>query len=323
MNIKIEDVVPFGDVLRALFIANYTGIIGLDVDYKNPWVSATFDIQKKTVNDMVGTLGMKKLNKGETVKRDKFMDDELPLTVTLDYVIGKCISAGTLTDTKNSFGLAAFNKAVRDRNIGNFHTSWEITWARINATGNAAALDAKGFTTAMQTSFKDLHDNAWAMNTTKIDLSQDINTLSTGNKVIVDTFLTTCMGCIKAGRTYAKSIGDKDLAKRFTFNGIKKSVEPTEKKKPRKLGVLEFKSRVFATNVPEKHIMQFTLETKGVTVKVCRQNLKTGVCSTGTTLVMGEMLEVVKNDIPGTGEFIVVSNSSNKKAFVTYLKISV
>lgn len=322
-NIKIEDVVPFGNVLRALFIANYDGIIALDVDFTNPWITDTFDIQKQAVSDMVGTPGLKKLKKGDTKKRDDFMIGELPLTVKLGYAVDKAIAAGTITDTKGSFNIAAFNKSISDRNIGLFNTNFAVTWARITAGGNAAALNTCGFTTAMKTSFKDLHDKAWAMNTTRIDLSQSINTLSGANLVIMETFITTCMKLIKGGNAYAKSILDKDLAKRFTFNGIKKSVEPTEAKKPKNLRIKEFASRVFATNVPSKHKMQFTLQTKGVKVMVCRQNLKTGVCSSGTSLVTGEMLEVVKADITGSGEFIVVTNLSNKKVVVTYLKIEV
>ncbi len=322
-NIKIEDVVPFGDVLRALFIANYAGIIGLDADFTNPWVTATFDVQKKAVNDMVTTAGLQKLNKGDTEKRNAFMDIITTLDATLDYAVGKCITAGTITDTKGSFGIAALNKSISDRNIPLFHTSYEVTLARINNGGNAAALDAKGFTTAMLGDWSAAHDNAWGMNTTKINLSQDISTLSGDDKTKVDTFMATCMLLIAGGRAYAKSKKDKELAKRFTFKSIKSSVEPTEKKKPRNIKVKEFASKVFATKVPAKYKMQFTLQTKGATVTVCRQSLKTGVCSTGTTLVFGEMLEVVKSEISGTGEFIVVTNSASKPIVVKFLKIAV
>ena len=322
-NIKIEDVVPFGDVLRALFIANYAGVIALDADFTNPWVTATFDVQKKAVNDMVTTAGLQKLNKGDTEKRNKFMDSITTMNVTLSYAIGKCITAGTITDTKGSFGVAALNKSISDRNVPLFHTSYEVTLTRINAGGNAAALDAKGFTTAMLGLWSAAHDNAWGMNTTKINLSQDISTLSGADKIKVDTFMATCMLLIAAIRAYAKSIKDKELAKRATFDAIKKSVEPTAPKKPKNLKIKEFASRVFATDVPAKYKMQFTLQTKDVTVTVCRQNLKTGVCSTGTVLEVGKMLEVVKSEIPGTGEFIVVTNSASKPIVVKFLKIAV
>ena len=322
-NIKIEDVVPFGNVLRAFFRANYDGVILLDPDFEDDWLVDVFDVEKKEVEDMVGTAGMIELKKGEIEKRNGFMDSELPLTVKLDYVIGKCIAAGTITDSKGSFGLAGFNKSIADRNIGAFHTNYEVTLARINDGGNAAALNAKGFTTAMVGDFSDWHDKAWAMNTTKIDTSQDINTLSGADKVKVDTFLATCMLLIAAIRVYAKSIGDGDLAKRATFEGIKKSVEPSAAKKARKLVVKAFATRVFATNVPVKYKLQFTLLTKDVSVMVCRQVLKTGVCTEGTVLVYNEMLQVVKGDLMGTGERIVVTNMIGKRVVVRFLKVAV
>jgi len=58
-------------------------------------------------------------------------------------------------------------------------------------------------------------------------------------------------------------------------------------------------------------------------VKVCRQVLKTGVCTEGTILVYNEMLEVVKADLKGTGEKIVVTNMSGKKIVAKFLKIAV
>ncbi len=322
-NIKIEDVVSFGDVLRALFVANYTGVVALDADFANPWKTDTFDVQKQAVNEMVTTPGLRELNKGDTAKRNKFMDDMLRLTAKLDYAIGKCIAAGTITDSKGSFGVGTLNKTISDRNIGLFHTSYEVTLARINATGNAAALNAKGFTAVNLSDFSGLHDSAWGMNTTKINLKQDISTLSGNDKILVDTFMATCMFLIAGIRAHAKFVGNKELAKKASFNGVKKSVEPTAAKKARNISVKEFASRVFATDVPAKHKMQFILQTKDVTVTVCRQNLKTGVCSSGTTLEFGRMLEVVKSGILGSGEFIVVTNSASKKIVVKYLKIVV
>ncbi len=323
MNIKIEDVVPFGNVVRALFIANYDNAIGIDVDFINPWVTATFDLQKQAVEDMVGTTGMLELKKGEIGKRDAFMDAELPLTVKMNYAIGKCVADGSITDTKASFNLAKLNKSISDRNIGLFHTNFNVTMDMINKGGNAAALVAKGFTSGMVDLFQKNHDNAWKMNNSKIDLSQDINTLSGDDKILVDTFMKTCMLVLAPIRTYARSVKDKELTKRATFGSIKRSVEPKEAKKPKKLKVKEFASRVVASRIPVKYKMQFTLLTSGVSVMVCRQVLKTGVCTVGTPLVVNEMLEVVKGDLPGTGEKMVITNKSGKIIVVKYYKIAV
>ena len=323
MNIKIEDVVPFGNVVRALFVANYGNVIGIDVDFKNPWVTATFDLQKQAVEDMVGTAGMLKLKKGEIDSRNVFMDAELPLTVKMDYAIGKCVADGSIPDTKGSFNLAALNKSIGDRNIGLFHLNFGVTMDMINKGGNAAALNAKGFTTVMQDNFSKIHDAVWKANTYKINLSQNINTLSGDDKIIVDTFMTTCMLLIGGIKAAAKSTGDKVLAKKATFNGIKKMVEPTLAKKARNLKIKEFGSRVVATKVASKHKLQFTLMTKGVVVTVCRQDLKTGVCTVGTPLVFGTMLEVVVGDLLGTGDYVVITNGSGKKIVVKFLKIVV
>ena len=323
MNIKIEDVVPFGNVLRALFRANYSGVVGLDADFKDTWTADVFDVQKQAVEDMVGTLGLRKQMKGDIEKRNKFMDSEIPLTAVLGYAVDKCIVAGTLSGNKGSFGIAALNRSITNKNIGSFNTSYAVTFAAINKDSNATALDSKGFTTTMQGDFSDAYTNAWKLNTKTIDTSQDINTLSGDDKILVDTLMATCMLLIAGIRTYAKSISNKELAKRATFASIKKSVEPSKDKKARNLSIKEFASRVVASKVPAKYKMQFTLMTKGVTVMVCRQVLKTGVCTVGTPLVYNEMLEVVKADLPGTGEKIVVTNASGKKVVVKYLKIAV
>ncbi len=323
MNIKIEDVVSFGEVLRALFKANYGNVIAIDADFTDPWLVNTFDVQKQDVNDMVTTPGLKKLNKGETAKRDTLLDSMLLVNANLDYAIGKCITGGSIGDSKSSFGIGALNKAIRDRNIGLYHTSYEVTLARINEGGNAAALNAKGFTTVMQDNFSKIHDAVWKANTYKINLSQNINTLSGDDKIIVDTFMTTCMLLIGGIKAAAKSTGDKVLAKKATFNGIKKMVEPTLAKKARNLKIKEFGSRVVATKVASKHKLQFTLMTKGVVVTVCRQDLKTGVCTVGTPLVFGTMLEVVVGDLLGTGDYVVITNGSGKKIVVKFLKIVV
>ena len=323
MNIKIEDVVPFGNVLRALFRANYSGVVGLDADFKDTWTADVFDVQKQAVEDMVGTLGLRKQMKGDIEKRNKFMDSEIPLTAVLGYAVDKCIVAGTLSGNKGSFGIAALNRSITNKNIGSFNTSYAVTFAAINKDSNATALDSKGFTTTMQGDFSDAYTNAWKLNNKTIDTSQDINTLSGDDKILVDTFMATCMLLIAGIRTYAKSISNKELAKRATFASIKKSVEPSKDKKARNLSIKEFASRVVASKVPAKYKMQFTLMTKGVTVMVCRQVLKTGVCTVGTPLVYNEMLEVVKADLPGTGEKIVVTNASGKKVVVKYLKIAV
>ena len=97
MNIKIEDVVPFGNVLRALFRANYSGVVGLDADFKDTWMADVFDVQKQAVEDMVGTPGLRKQMKGDIEKRNKLMDSEIPLTAVLGYAVDKCIVAGTLS----------------------------------------------------------------------------------------------------------------------------------------------------------------------------------------------------------------------------------
>jgi len=322
-NIKIEDVVPFGNVLRALFIAHYDEIIALDPDYTNTWVEDVYDVQKQAVEDMVVAGGLIALKKGEIDERNAFLDSELPLTVKMDYAIGKCVTAGTLTGTKASFKLAALNASIKARNIGLFHTNYEVTYGRMNTGGNSAALNAKGFLTAMQLQFKGFHDSAWEMNTTAIDTSQDISSLSGADRVKIDTFLATCMPLIGAIRTIARAAGDKELAKRATFAGIKKSVEPTKDKKARDLKIKAFASRVVSSKTPVKYKLQFTLLTKDASVMVCRQVLKTGVCTVGTILVYNEMLEVVKADLRGTGEKIVVTNMSGKKIVVRFLKIAV
>ena len=323
MNIKIEDVVPFGNVLRALFRANYSGVTALDADFKDTWTADVFDVQKKDVEDMVGTPGLRKQMKGDIKKRNEFMDSEIPLTAVLGYAVDKCIAAGSLSGNKGSFGIAALNRSINERNIGLFNTSYVVTFAAINKDSNATALDSKGFTTTMQGDFSGAFNEAWKLNNKTIDTSQDINTLSGDDKILVDTFIATCMLLLAGIRAYAKSKSDKELAKRATFAGIKRSVEPTQDKKAKKLKIKDFASRVVSSKTPAKYKLQFTLLTPGVSVMVCRQLLKTGVCTAGTTLVYNEMLEVVKADLLGTGEKIVITNASGKKIVVKYLKIAV
>lgn len=319
---KIEDVVPFGNSLKALFVAYKTPVVAFDADYDDPWITDTFDAQKDAVNSMVVTLGLRKLNAEDTKTRNDWMDKETELLNKLDYVVKKCIKNGTITDGVGSFGIGAFLKSITQRDIENFHVNYQVTKARIASGGNAAALNTAGFTTANVASLKNNHDKAWDMNTTKINLKQDISTLSIANQGIVDTFMTTCMGLLKAIRAYAKSISDKELAKKATKGAVLSTVGPMPEKKPR-VKTLEPGSRVVISNIPSKYKMQMTLETKGGKVKVCKQELRSNECTDGIALMLDAMLEVTKSGLPGTGDYVVLTNEGDKVAKVKWFVVKV
>ncbi len=81
-------------------------------------------------------------------------------------------------------------------------------------------------------------------------------------------------------------------------------------------------SIIITSTIAAKNILQFTLLTDQ-NVTLCRTALKTDPPSTGITLVLNKLWEGKKADIPGTGNFIKLTNhSTSKKAAVLYFQVN-
>jgi hypothetical protein len=322
---KIGDVVNFATAVQALL-----DTVGISAPVKafspapggigGSWEALVFTPALAAVSGMVITDGLDELSVGDTKLRNGYMEQEVPIMAGLEYNIEACIAAGTITDSFMSFQTGAFKLSIRRHNIGDFHTHYVAMMARINfgiGSPNKAALIASGFTLPMITSITTAHDLAWGMNTTKIDLTAAISTLSGGNKILVDTLLKLCQKIIDAIHAWAESTGNKTLMKKATHDAILKTVAATPAKKPRNREIKMNTSICWLQDPPARDLLQFTLITKGGSASVCRMNTKTGVCSAGIPLVYGVMTSIKKKDIPGTGDCIIITNTGSGTIKVT------
>jgi hypothetical protein len=309
--------------VKALFDEHKAAIVVYNKKLKDPFEAEVLDVQIEAVELMLGTGVLRKLNKGDTKKRDAFMVKETPILNDLEYKIKLCIADGTIEDSLESFGLGAFRKGIRDNNINLFHTSYESTIARVNIAENTAALEAVDFTADNIIAITTQHDGAWDLNTTKINLKLEINSLSVANQLLVMALLGTCQQILDAIHAYAASINDKILMKQATYAAVLKSVVPTLAKKPRKRKIAVASSIILNTDLVAKNIMQLTSLTD-VDLEICLVENKTDSCVVGTPLVFKTLLELKKKDLHGTGRYVKITNkSTTKKAVVLYFEVVV
>ena len=321
---KIGDVVNFALATQAML-----DTVGVSVPVKafspapggigGTWEATVFVPAIADVSGMVITDGLEELSEGDTAIRNGHMDDEKPIMANFEYKLNSCIAAGTITDSYMSFQTGAFKDSIRRRNIGDFHTHYVALMARINVgigSPNKVALIAAGFTLPMITSITTAHDFAWGMNTTKINLDAEISTLSVANRAKVDLLLKYCQMIITAVHAWAESTGNSTLMRKATHNAVLKTVAATPAKKPRGRKILENTSICWLQDPPARDKLEFTLTTKGGSASVCRMNLKTGVCTAGIPLVYGVKLSIKKKDIPGSGGFIIITNTGTGKVIV-------
>jgi len=323
MNIKIEQVVVYSLATKALFEAHYDDLILFDDQFTNPYKTDTWQPKIDAASGVIVTLGLRKLNKGDTEKRNKFMDNLTPILKNLQYKIQQCITAGTITDSLSSFGLGAFNNSISKKAINNFHTAYEVTIAKVTVTANQEALIAKGFTEAQIESITTNHNGAWELQETKIELKEEISDLSEDNQIILHACLTEDQKVINGLRALAESTSNTELKKKATQKAILKSVRPTPAKKPRNRNIQVASSIVLKTNHVAKNVLQLTLKTN-VIVTLCRTSLKTDQCTSGITLPFSNLWEGKLKDIPGTGKYIKLTNQdTSKPAKVLALEIVV
>ncbi len=249
------------------------------------------------------------------------MDNIYPLLDEADYKIQKCIEAGTITDSLSSFGLAAFKRSITLRLFNTFCISYKSTVPKLIA--NQSALSDKGFNAAKTNSISENYDETVAIQTNKIDLKIDISDLSSVNQIIIMACININRTVIHALQAMAKATKDNVLQKRATFKAIHKSIAPTQAQKPRKRNIKPASTILIATNIAAKNILPITLLTD-VNVALCRTQHRTDTCSSGTALQYQTLWEGKKTDIPGTGEYIKLTNMSlTKKAVISKLLVIV
>ncbi|MEI6816063.1 MAG: hypothetical protein WCL14_05595 [Bacteroidota bacterium] len=288
------------------------------VDLFDPSLAGTFETivwvpQINAVTGMLSTRNLMQLDEGKTILRDGFLDAMIPVLKNLDYKLDLCIAAGTITDSKGSFGLGNVLKGINKRNLYLFHLSYVGLMARIAAGGNTAALVAKGFTAPMILSITTQHDLVWDLVTEKIDLEVDISDLSAADKVIVKAVMKTNMRVIKAMHAMAVVQGNTVLKKKCTKKAILSMVTPAVAPGPVDREIKQNESICWLVKPTQKELLEMTLLTEGGSAKVCRQNLKTGVCSAGIDLVYNTKVSKKKMEIPGVGDKIIITNTGTKK----------
>ena len=318
---KIEDIGPASVVLKDILETIQVEVEAYDGTFTEDWITDTWDPAITDVTNIKSTKGLIKEHKDVTKEKYFDMDSLLPISKDLEYKIKSCIKAGTITDTLGSFGLAEFRKTIRFRNFDGFHLAYIVTIEKVN--NNHTALIAKGFTADKITSITTMHNKAQTKNNLNLSLVDQINILSSSNKDLITIVMdlnTMVMDVIKA---YANSINDKELEKRVSWSAIMKHVRQTPTKKPRNRKLKMNGSIVYKTNMDAKNLLQMTLLTD-VRVIVYRTKLKSTVLTDGLELPYNELWEGKKEDLPGTGEYIKITNLNTlTKAVVRCFELDV
>ncbi len=309
---KLMYVVGFSMAAKGLYDDNKTA-----VDLFDPSLAGTFEAtvwvpEINAVSEMLSPDNLMELDEGKTIIRDAYLDSLIPIMGNLDYKLDLCIGDGSITDSKGSFGVGNVLKGIRDRNVYLFHISYVSLMARIGAGGNTAALNAKGFLTANITSITTGHNLVWGVVTQKLDLEIDISDLSVADRLIVKTVMKTNMRVIKAMRAMAVVQGNITLKKKATKNAILSTVTPAVAPSPVDRVVRRNESICWLVKPTQRELLEMTLLTEGGSAKVCRQNLKTGVCSVGIDLIYNTKVSKKKLEIPGSGDKIIITNTGDR-----------
>jgi len=321
MTTKIEDIGSASVVLKNTLETIQAEVEDYDPTFTEDWITDTWDPAITDALNITSTKGLIKEHKDVTKERNFDMDTLIPISKDLEYKIKLCIKAGTITNTLGSFGLADFRKNIREKKFDGFHLAYVVTIGKVN--DNHTALIAKGFTADKITSITTMHDKAQTKQNLNLSLVEQINNLSESNQDTINIVMgynTMVMDVIKA---YANSIDDKELEKRVSWSAIMKHVRQTPVKKPRNRKLKVNGSIVFRTNMDDKNLLQMTLLTD-VKVIVYRTKLKSTVLTDGLELPYNELWEGKKEDLPGVGEYIKITNLNTlTKAVVRCFELDV
>ena len=317
---KIIYVLPYSLAAKALLLANLPALVEFDNQFADPYIAHVLDPAIDSAAHIIGPLSLQNRNQSDTEARNLLMDQVLPLLKSLSYKVGQCIKDGSITLPRKSFCIGPFERSITKKDINRFHANYEIVIPLI--TANQTALTAKGFTVDNTKRITDLHHEAMGLQTEKIDLKEQISDLSIANQKTINDLLDEIQKIINALKAMADATSNKELAQKATKKAILKTVVPTPVRTPRRRSIPPATSIIITSTIPAKNILQFTLLTDQ-NVTLCRTALKTDPPIAGITLVLNKLWEGKKADIPGTGNFIKLTNhSTSKKAAVLYFQVN-
>jgi len=321
MEVKIAEMDRFSKGIYNLFDDKKSLIVAFDDTFDDPFETDVWEPQMEAVASIIDTLSLRKESKEETKLRNAEMRLELPILTELEYKIGVCKDAGTITDSLESFGISAFRTSINAFKIGDFHESYLRTIDKVNL--NHAALAAKGFDAAMVTSITTHHNNAYNIQENKDVMKVDISDLSIENQIVIMACWNTDMKVLKVLKAYAKAKGDADLLKKATIKAVLSSIRPTPEKKPRIRVIDAGKDIVLRTNMNRKNVLQLEMLTNG-SVIIGQTELKTAQLTDGTGLKYKIIMELQLKDLTGSGKYVKLRNMNlNKKAKVRVFEVKV
>ncbi|MEI6509204.1 MAG: hypothetical protein WCO54_12025 [Bacteroidota bacterium] len=303
---KIQHVVPYSNAIKALIIAFYTLLSTYKPKFLDPYREDVWEPKIQAANEIIMARGLQNLNKGKTKDRNAVMDTMIPTIDDLRFDIQECINSGTITDSLASFDLANLSKSILKHDIDLFHTSYEIAIDRINE--NKVALIAEGFTQIKIDKITSLHNKAISIQVDKSDLDEEITDLSKANQVIINACLKEDQNVLNGIKAMAKSMGDKELAKRATKTAVLKSIDATPDKKILARKIKPASSIIIATNYIAKDILQLILLTD-VKIYLFRTMNKTDEFVSGRGLELNVPWTGKVKDIPGEGKYIKLHNA--------------
>ncbi len=306
---KIGQVYLYSMAVKALYDGNKTAIIVYDVYFNATYVTTIWLPRINDAEHVSTTLTMRQLNATETKQRNETMDLLIPVLDDLDYKVKKCIDDGSITMALIEFGISNFKRCISRREFEDFSSCYEITIAAVDL--NTDALVEVGFTEDQIENITTWYDKSMAIQNGKIALEGDINSTSKENQRILNACLKEDQKVLNVIKAYAKSIGDKELAKKATKAAVLKSMGITPQRKAVVKVIKPGSSMLLYTDFVGKNYLQLTLLTDNVSVLVGQTHLKLGVITDGTELVYNEVWVGQKKAMLGTGRYIKLTNTDN------------
>ena len=319
--LRISQVYPFSMATKSLFDTYYERLILFDPSFTNPYYKEHVEPSVTAAHNIIVPLGLQHQKKEDVAIRNSILDSMLPVLEDAGYKIEKCISAGTIHDSLSSFCLSELKENIKHRSFNLFSVNFSMTIAKI--TANQTVLTEQGFTTEKTKLLSDTYTAANDMQTNKIDLRDDISSLTIDNQIILKNCINVNKTLIKGIMGLAKATNDNELKKKATIKAILHSVSPPATRKPYRRNIKPGASIIISSNLNSKNILQITLLTD-VSVTLCRTPLKTDICTSGIALKYNTLWDGKKTDILGSGEYIQITNlNHSKKAIVLVFKMIV
>jgi hypothetical protein len=316
MNIINKNAVPFANKLITYYQKDGAVITLFDSDFGAIWFAAF--IAKRDQVELLENPKSSTANMSASTKScNKYMDSMLDNLTVLEYQLKKCIKAGSITDSYNSFMISQIRKSIKIRNYEKFSFYFPTLKDLILVPANKAALIAVGFTNSKINALISLYNKAAIASTSfTFTETQRVNLVPVNNKAYKE-LKKMCSDLVRVGFTCFSDPIIKSKRKLYVMANIIKLIRPTPPSKPVDKHFSPTERRILFARLSNRWTCEFTFKKGKGTMTIGRALTKNGIPSATEDLPFGKKISKLKSEYPGEGEYFIVTYSGFDKAIVT------